>query len=361
MTTDTVPDEGGVLVGPLEFLALALSRRRRIAGLATALALLVAVVTLLLPRKYTTEVGFVASGTNSTESALAGLGAQFGLTLGGSGTQVPDFYADLVSSDDVLEPVINAQYHYPARRGFFRQEGRVQTGNLADALGVDADTPGRRLAATLRAVRRHVITVSVDHVTGIIQVDVTTRSAELSEQVARKLLEQLDVFNGAILRTQAAAERRFTETQYAQADSALRAQEELLERFLTANRDFRGSPQLQFEYDRLQREIALRQQLALQLAQSYQQARISEVRDTPVISVVETPRRAEVPDSRMLLVKVGVAAILGGLLALLGLGIEVSFKRLRVREPEAGEAVREAWRSVVGGWQVRFRRRRGVP
>jgi uncharacterized protein involved in exopolysaccharide biosynthesis len=54
-----------------------------------------------------------------------------------------------------------------------------------------------------------------------------------------------------------------------------------MQAFLQANRQWANSPDLTFQHDRLERDIALRQQVYTTLVQSFEQARISEVRDTP--------------------------------------------------------------------------------
>jgi uncharacterized protein involved in exopolysaccharide biosynthesis len=51
------------------------------------------------------------------------------------------------------------------------------------------------------------------------------------------------------------------------------------------------------------------------LAQNYEQARIDEVRDIPVITIVEEPEAPALPDPRMLLLR-GILALVAG--ALLG-------------------------------------------
>jgi uncharacterized protein involved in exopolysaccharide biosynthesis len=77
-----------------------------------------------------------------------------------------------------------------------------------------------------------------------------------------------------------------------------RQAEDELQAFLQRNRDFRSSPQLSFAYDRLADNVSLRQQLYTAVAQAYEQARIEEVRDTPVITVVEAPMLPARPDPR---------------------------------------------------------------
>lgn len=79
--------------------------------------------------------------------------------------------------------------------------------------------------------------------------------------------------------------------------------------FLQQNRGTSNSPYLLFQRDRLQREIVLRQEEYTTLLISGREARLRELRDTPVISVIEPPHLPLVPESR----KVGLRTLMGGL------------------------------------------------
>ncbi|HEX5830509.1 MAG TPA: hypothetical protein VFY16_05970, partial [Gemmatimonadaceae bacterium] len=101
----------------------------------------------------------------------------------------------------------------------------------------------------------------------------------------------------------------------------LRAAEDRLQAFLQRNRVYRSSPELVFEFERLDREASVRQQLVASLTQAYEQAKIDEVRDTPVITMVERPEIPVRADRRLLLQKallgLAVGVVLGILLVLL--------------------------------------------
>ena len=89
-----------------------------------------------------------------------------------------------------------------------------------------------------------------------------------------------------------------------------------MQAFLTTNRDFKNSPQLTFQYNRLQRAIDLEQGLYTTLAQSEQNAALDEVRNTPTLSVLDTAVVAAFPVSRHMGLR-GVAGLLVGALATL--------------------------------------------
>jgi uncharacterized protein involved in exopolysaccharide biosynthesis len=138
-------------------------------------------------------------------------------------------------------------------------------------------------------------------------------------------------------KSQARAERLFVESQTAGAESALRAAEDRLQSFLEQNRAINSSSQLEFQRDRLQRDVALRQQVYNALEQSRQEARIREVRDTPVITVLEEPRLPVVPESRRSLAKL----IEGGALGLI-LGVFIAFFVSALNEMRHGQSAAAA-------------------
>jgi uncharacterized protein involved in exopolysaccharide biosynthesis len=111
-------------------------------------------------------------------------------------------------------------------------------------------------------------------------------------------------------------ERQFVESLVADAETALRAAEDRMQTFLQGNRVIE-SPQLVFARDRLQRDITLRQQVFNSLVQSREEARIREVRDTPVITVLESGRLPTMQEPRKSVQKALVGGIMGGVLGVL--------------------------------------------
>jgi uncharacterized protein involved in exopolysaccharide biosynthesis len=96
-------------------------------------------------------------------------------------------------------------------------------------------------------------------------------------------------YNQETRQGQAAAERRFVEGRLSEARDSLRAAEDRLERFSKTNVQIGGSRSLQLERDRITRDVIQRQALVSGLTQSYEDVRIREVRDTPVITELEAP------------------------------------------------------------------------
>jgi uncharacterized protein involved in exopolysaccharide biosynthesis len=252
-------------------------------------------------RSFTTRATFMTQGaTRPAASNL--LAAQFGINFGSGGdpTLGPDFYADLLSSRPVLERTVRATYSVPAVDSATSRTLVQIYGGVEDAI---------------QAVRGGIST-SVSPRTGVVSLSVRSRSPALAQQIAEELLRQLDDFNKQRRKSRVSAERQFTEARLKEAAIQLRTTEDTLQAFYTRNRDFATSPQLKFREERLSRDVALRQQLYGSLAQSYEQAKIDEVRDTPVITVLEEPMMPRVGDSRHTVDRGLLAVALGLLLAI---------------------------------------------
>jgi uncharacterized protein involved in exopolysaccharide biosynthesis len=269
-----------------------------------ALGLIVAVV---LPTTYVATASFVPQNNDANRSGLASLAGQFGVSIPlGNQSVSPEFYAMLLKSRALLEPIARDTLAVPEEGG-----RRVPVVDLLQAKG---DTPERRHEVALSVLRK-IVASSADRSTGVVQLSVKTKIRGVSLGIASALLKGVNQYNERTRQGQAAAERRFVGERLTVANAELRVAENRLADFLRANRDA-GAPQLSLERDRMQRDIELRQQLFASLTQSYEEARIREVRDIPVVSTVEAPF-APVKPSRAW----RVLSVLGGLVAGAFLGI----------------------------------------
>jgi uncharacterized protein involved in exopolysaccharide biosynthesis len=157
----------------------------------------------------------------------------------------------------------------------------------------------------------------VTKATGVVELSVATEWPSVSPALATALLNGVNDYNQRTRQGQAAAERKFVEERLAVASADLRQAENRLESFLKTNRQFNSSPELTFERERIQRDVVLRQQVFTSLTQAYEDARIREVRDTPVITMFESPSIPTLPEPRGRLSRVFTGFMLGGVLAAL--------------------------------------------
>jgi uncharacterized protein involved in exopolysaccharide biosynthesis len=284
-------------------LQLLSERRLEALGIPLAAAIVVLAITLVWPRTYTAMASFVPQQSPGNLSRLSSIAAQFGVQVPTTDqAQSPQFYADLVRSDMVLRTLVRAMYVDSAR-------GREPI-PIVSEIDVKGDGPKEREELAIRRLRNW-LSASVNLRTGVVSISVQTRQPALSVAIVKNVIEEVERFNLRTRRSQSGAERRFVEGRLAQSLEDLRAAEEKLQSFYQANREYRTSSRLTFAAERLQREVDRYQQVYTLLQQSFEQARINEVRDTPVTTIVEPPAQPVLPDSRHALAKTVLAGVVG--------------------------------------------------
>ena len=321
-TARVVPPDAEGDVSVLTLVNVLLRQRWLIAGCAFVLFAAVVGAGLLRDRVYTATAAFMPQERRGS-SSLSGLASQLGINVPISdGSQPPQFYVDLLRSREILKAVLETEFEATTQAG-------VARGTLLDIYDLKETTPAlRREEALIRLSRQ--IEAEASAKTGVIYLAVATTDAALSAQIADRLLELVNEFNMRHRRSQASAERQFTERRLAEVRADLLAAENRLQAFLQQNRDIRA-PSLRFEEDRRTREVGMQTQLYTTLAQAYEQAKIEEVRDTPVISIIESPEPPVRPSPRGLVVK-GLIALFLGTVA----GSLLAFARDFVGSPSPG-------------------------
>ena len=330
----------------LLWVAAVLLRNRRLIAIITTVGIVVALVIVVFrPKTFTTTFSFLPQATQDPNRAgLSSLAGQFGINVGslGAAQESPQLYADLLMTREVLGPIATDSFPVDG-------ESSART-PLAKFLAIPGGQPPVVAEATVRKLRNDVIATLVAlRTTGMVTVRVRTESRYVSLAIARRLLEGLNHFNLITRQSQAREERRFTEQRLSDARASLRAAEDALQQFLQNNRNFNDAAPLRFQQDRLQREVQLQQQVVTSLAQQYEENRIREVRDTPVITVIESPILAAMPDARhrALIIFLGAIGGLGiGVLAMLA---RESWRRERmVGRDSALPMLRNEWRRLRG-------------
>jgi uncharacterized protein involved in exopolysaccharide biosynthesis len=281
-------------VSMLELVNILLRRWRAVICVPLLAVALVLGVSFVMPPTYTAVTSFVpeARPPGRLPAGLAGLAGQFGISVGTDASQSPRFYAEVARSSEILDRLVLARYADPRTHDQLRDSTtllrilRKGGRNGADSLQQAAKTLAR------------LISTDVNTQTGIVTVKTESRYPDLAAAVANRLVAYLNEFNAQTRQSQARERRRFIEQRAADGERDLHDTEEALKRFYQANRSWQQSPQLVFEEGRLRRQVELRQELYLTLRREYETARIEEVNDTPVITVIDSaavPQRKSSP------------------------------------------------------------------
>jgi uncharacterized protein involved in exopolysaccharide biosynthesis len=343
-------------VGVLRLTNVLLQRWKLVVGLPMAAAVLTAIISLLLPARFTATVTFVPEAEESglpLPSGIMGLAAQFGVALPAEGTNSPDFYAEVLHSRTLLDEVLLTQFADP------RSEASRDSIVLLDVLEIEGETTAQRLEAG-RAELRDISEVSVDNATDIVALAVETRYPALSAEVANHFIALLNRFNLETRQSNAQERRRFIEGRVDEVERELWEAEEALKEFLEGNRQYLGSPELKFQYDRLSRQVVLKQEVLSTLRRQYEDARIQEVNDTPVITVIDAAVPPVEKSSPQRTLSVIMAFILGGILAVAGAFSADYLDRARISDEGDYQEIKTRWaeirREVGGLFRHLFRR-----
>lgn len=302
------PDEDLSLINILNVF---LRERWLILGIAGLMALVALVSMLFAPRKYTVETSFIVQKRD--QPAVAGIAAQLGMDLNGAdASQSPAFYAGLVKTPDVLDRLVDST---------FTTSTNPKPRTLATIWNIEGGTPNERREEVIEKLQ-DMVSSSVSLKLDLVVLQVVTHDPELSKELADAIVRQVNWFNLSTRQSRAAAERQFAERLVAEVGTDLRGAEDEAQQFFQRNQQSHLSAALEMERQRLARRLEILNARYVSVVTAYDRARIDEVRDTPVITVIQRPKVPVRPDSRNPAKKTVLWFLLG-----LGLGSIVAIAR----------------------------------
>ena len=296
-----------------------LRHRAMIALFALALAAAAVTYALTRPVTYTSVSSFMPQARTSTGTGLA---AQLGMVLPGTDlSESPQFYVDLLRSREILGRAVDSTYQIPSATGTARVDLVTLYGGKGENLPLRRDRAIAKLSDRLGT--------AVSSRTNVVTLKVAAYDPNLAQAISQRLIDLVGDFNLRRRQTRARAERRFSEERLQAVRGELRVAEDRLQYFMQSNRDYRSAPALYLQGQRLESDVTLLRQVVITLQQATEQAKIDEVRDTPTITVIESPSSPVRRDGR----GTPKALILGGLLGLV-IGIALAFVRELLTRPE---------------------------
>ena len=278
-----MPDFSGRTASPVAALARAVRARLPVALAAAVLGGAAAfALSYLAPTRYYADTKFTIASERSSLSAnrLAGFAAQFGIAGALSNPESPDYFAAVTASRDVFLRMLGDTLC--VAQADCRSIARLVSGDDA----APTDREGRE--KQLRKLAKRV-SVGVDARTGLINANALGDSPALAEGLLRAQLRAVSRTITERRESQARNERRFAEDRLAQLQARQRAVVDSLTHFYEGNRQFEGAPSLRFRERALQDRLAIWQELVQSVARQAETSRLEEVRDTPVLSVLDQP------------------------------------------------------------------------
>lgn len=238
-------------------------------------------LSFLVAKKFTADTRFtvVSDRANMSANRLAGFAAQFGIAAGVSSPETPDYFAAVASSREVLERVLTDS--------ICSAPDRCQV--VAQLLFDEPPATARENRDRQLAKLQQAIGVSVEPRTGIIRSSANGPSPAVAEGLLHAQLRAVQRALTERRESQARNERRFAESRLEQLEARRRAVVDSLTRFYEGNRQFEGAPSLRFRERALQDRLALWQELVQSVARQAETSRLEEVRDTPVLTILDRP------------------------------------------------------------------------
>ena len=342
---DLSPSAGPAGAVPLSFARWAAGTARRWRLIASAVIVsgaLFAAAAMLLPPVYRAEASFVSNAGDGLKlpgglgglGGLAGMATEMGVGLGADAAESPAFYVQLLRSRELLTRLLESRFPDP------RTASPADSARLGELLELgEPKTAARRLELGVEKLRDDIV-VRADGRTNLVSYDVDMPYAELSAAVANRAASLVEEFNRQQRTTRARAKRVFVGERLAEAERDLRAAENRHRNFLAQNRQYQRSPTLVAEERRLERRMTEAGDMASSLRREHESARIEEVNDAPVVTLVDTavaPQRPRWPRP----VPVAVLAIVTGLvLGTLAAGTATLFRDWAHRNPADAAEVR---------------------
>lgn len=215
-------------------------------------------------------------------SQLSGLASLAGVKVGESAPT--EIYQNLISSESVLHNVIYAKYK---TEKFSKSVDLIKYFELDQSDGNTALEKRKRFLKLFKLLQTNIISTDVDRMTRILNVKVTMPEAQLSSDVANKIVESLDLYIRTQRKSYATEQSYYIAKRTAQIKDSLIAAENALMNFKAQNRITSQSPNLFLEQGRLMRNVEILQTVFIELTKQLELAKIDEIKDAPVVNVKE--------------------------------------------------------------------------
>jgi len=306
---------------------------------ALLISLPITLVSFLVSNQYRSTATLLPEDLQAASSAFAALSNVANL-LGASPGGYEKLYPTMVGSETVLRDII-----YRRRR----IEGFSGPVDLIGFWKIEESTSLEQYERALKRLRRD-LDISIDNKTDIVTVSLATADAALSAQIVQEIIIGTDAFLRHQHRTYASEQGRWIDSRLSRVQADLRGAEDSLRIFRQVNRVV-ASPSLVLAESRLVRQVDLNSALFLELSRQRELTKIDEIKNVPVLNVLDSARVSAIIDSP----NRPIIGILSFMLSFLG---GLAFIAVRLSYPREVSAT-AAWVRDVSGRVlafVRFRR-----
>jgi len=165
--------------------------------------------------------------------------------------------------------------------------------DLIEFWEMENETKELGLEKAVLRFKKSILNFNFDDETGLIKITVLMKEAQLAADVLSFMVNEINEYimykqNSSIKQSIAFIEKRLEKVKY-----ELNEKEEKLKLFALENRDFMKSPTLFVEYNRLKREVEIKNEAYLTIIKQKELLMIREVKKLPVISILDRAKKTE--------------------------------------------------------------------
>ena len=337
---------------------------------------------LAAPEQFTSTATVARESQENAPQLSGGLGALqqgLGISLGGGGGGLtPAAYPKVLQSREVRLAVVRDTFRFPdaERPMTFVEYVNHPSGMLSKVLDYTIYLPLKLKSMFGRVVEdegsttpvdstnasvyptgaeqnalnsiRHRVTTSINQDNGLMTVQATGGSRQLAAELASSFVRHLRERVRQIRTEQVREQLGFVKSRFEEAQQELVTAEDRLAEFLERNQN-PTTPTLQFQRDRLRRQVRFKEQLYSNLQSQLTQARLEVKRQQPVVTVVEQPippKYRSAPNRTAIVILSGALGVLFGCI--------IAFLRSNVRaasfEGEDKEKIRRIKEHLIPGF-----------
>lgn len=304
MNTVTMEDQIAVEPEPqpidwVEILSIIWTAKWRIALIVFIVTAAAVAVSLILPETFKSTATLLPEtekGKMASFGGLSDLASLAGLSVGEA--SLTKLYPAIIKSETILKNVIYTEY---------QTKKFNEPVNLIKFYEIEGKTPEREYESMLKSLRNE-INVAMDNKTNLVTISIETRESQLSADILNNITGELDKFIRTKRTTNASEQRKWIENRLGEVKQDLAKSEEVLKEF----REKGISPQLLLEQERLKREVLINSTLYIELKKQYELAKIEEIKNIPIINIMDKARPAAKKENPKRSIIVLVAFFLSG-------------------------------------------------
>lgn len=292
----------------VEILSVLWSSRKTIAMITGGVTVLSVIISLLLPEYFRSSATLLPETEKGKLAGLGGLSdlaALAGVNVGGEGS-LAKLYPTIIKSEAVLTNIIYTKY---------KTQEFEEPVNLIEYWEIEEKTPERSYEVALKSLGE-ALQVGLDNKTSVVTISIETREPQLSADIINGVTSELDKFIRTKRTIKASEQRKWIEDRLVEVKQDLQRSENALKEFREKNRRVLDSPQLLLEQERLIREVTINATLYTELKKQYEIVKIEEIKNIPIINVMDEARpaaRKERPKRAIIVLTSLFLSLIGGL------------------------------------------------